>query len=158
MSSSGEGALVPAGSAFAPGSGSTFTEAWIRRVADVDEATLSSLMRLLVQLRRLKHGLATLGFVIGALMFGRLNLDDPVYALLIHGTLAAIVGFPTLAIGTLTVRRLFLKEASRLGLSKSTALLVLTRAERRARFLRPLQGTEGRIRILTRAVRSWDEA
>lgn len=160
ISLEGGGALlaIPANTAFAPGSGSTFTEAWIRRVCEVDDATLSSLMRLLVQLRRMKHALAAVGFFGGALMFGKLGIADPLYAALIYGTLAAVTGLPTLAVGTLAVRRLFLKEARRLGLSRSTALLVLTRAERKARFLHPMQRTETRVAKLMRAVRAWEEA
>lgn len=157
LGAGGETILVPAGSAFAPGAGSTFTEAWVRRVCEVDDATLSTLMRLLVQLRRLKHGLTGVASVVGALWFGRLDVADPTRAALIYGTLAAFAGFSTLAVGSLTVRRLFLREASRLGLSRSTSMLLLTRAERRARGLRPLLGTETRVHALTRAVRAWDE-
>lgn len=151
-------AYPPAASACAPGAGSTFTEAWVRRVAEVDDGTLHGMMRYLVYLRRIKLGLGVVAFAAGAAMFGHLPIQNPIYALLIHGTLACCCGVPTLAIGSLAVRRLFLKEAERLGLSRSTSLLLLTRAERRARYMRPFQTPEKAVRVLQEAVRSWDEA
>ena len=148
---------LPASSACAPGAGSTFTEAWVRRVTEVDDGTLQGMMRYLVHLRRIKHALGAGAFVAGAAMFGFLPIENPVYALLIHGTLACCCGVPTLAIGSLAVRRLFLQEAQRLGLSRSTSLLLLTRAERRARYMRPFQAPEHAVRALQEAVRAWDE-
>lgn len=143
--------------AFAPSSRGAFQEAWFRQVREVDDATMSHLMRLLLRLRRIKHVLGAVGFTAGAMAFGVLPVDLPT-AVLLHGTLAAMLGFPTLAAGTLAVRRIFLKEAQRLGLSRSTAMLLLTRAERRARFMLPGADVDERVEQLIRAVHSWDEA
>jgi hypothetical protein len=69
-----------------------------------------------------------------------------------------MVGMPTFATGTLAVRRIFLKEAQGLSLSRSTAMLLLTRAEKRARFMRPFGATDERIEQLIEAVHQWDTA
>lgn len=151
-------AALPAASPSAPGAGSTFSAAWVRSVAEVDDATLVSLLRHLIQLRRMKFGIAGLAFAMGAVMFGRLSVANPVYALLMYGTLGCVAALPALAVGGLTVRSLFLREAARLGLSRSTSLLLLTRAERRDRFVHPLQPTEPRVSRLMGAVREWDQA
>jgi hypothetical protein len=143
--------------AFAPSSRGAFLEARMRRVREVDDATMDHLLRLLLRLRRIKYGLAAVSTVAGALSFGVLPVESLVYALLLHGTLAGILGFPTFAVGTLAVRRIFLQEAQRLGLSRSTALLLLTRAERRARFMSPLHRDDKRVELLTAAVHDWDE-
>lgn len=144
--------------AFAPSSRGAFVEAVFRRVRDVDDATMSHLLRLLLRLRRIKHVLAGIGFVGGGLLFGILPVDNPIQALLLHGVLAAMVGMPTLATGTLAVRRIFLKEARRLGLSRSTAMLLLTRAERRARFMLPAADVDESVEQLIHAVHAWDQA
>jgi hypothetical protein len=158
-------ALAPLGdpdelvsTAMAPVSQSAFTEARFRRVREVDDATMAHLMRLLLRLRRIKHSLGLAGVAGGALIFGVLPIANPIYAALIYGTLAAIIGMPTFATGTLAVRRIFLKEAMRLGLSRSTAMLLLTRAEKRARWMRPFGATSQRIEQLIEAVHEWDEA
>lgn len=143
---------------FAPSSRGAFLEASYRRVREVDDATMSHLLRLLLRLRRIKHALAGLGFVGGGFLFGVISVGNPLYALMLHATLAAMVGLPTLATGTLAVRRIFLKEAQRLGLSRSTAMLLLTRAERRARFMPPVGTADERVEQLVRAVREWDRA
>lgn len=145
-------------SSFAPGSRDAFLEARYRRVREVDDATMTHLLRLLLRLRRIKHVLALVAFVGGAFVFGAIPVENPLYALLLHGTLAAMVGLPTLATGTLAVRRIFLKEARGLGLSASTAMLLLTRAERRARFLVFSTDADARVEQLLRVVRAWDEA
>lgn len=142
----------------APQSQSLFVEPWFRRVRDVDDDTLAGMLKLLVQLRRMKLALATAGAVGGALLFGLLRVENPVHALLIYGTLATFVGLPVFAGGTLAVRRLFLQEGARHGISKSATTLILTRAERRARFLSPFAREEDRIEALLRAVREPDRA
>jgi hypothetical protein len=78
--------------------------------------------------------------------------------MLMYGTLAAMVGLPVFAISSLSVRRLFLREGQRHGLSRSAAMLILTRAERRARMLAPWRGTDEKIEALLRAVRDPDTA
>lgn len=143
---------------FAPSSRGAFLDAVYRRVRDVDDATMSHLLRLLLRLRRIKHVLAGIGFVGGGLLFGVVTVDNPLYSLLLHATLATMVGLPTMAAGTLAVRRIFLKEAQRLGLSRSTAMLLLTRAERRARFMLPSADVEESVEQLIRAVHAWDQA
>lgn len=143
---------------FAPSSRGAFLDAVYRRVREVDDATMSHLLRLLLRLRRIKHVLAVAGFVGGGLLFGIVTVENPVYSLLLHATLATMVGLPTLAAGTLAVRRIFLKEAQRLGLSRSTAMLLLTRAERRARFMLPSADVDERVEQLITAVRAWDQA
>ncbi len=135
-----------------------FVEPWYRRVRDIDDDTLAGLLKLLLQLRRMKLGVAGVGAVAGGLLFGLLQIDDPLYALLIYGTLATIMGLPLFAGGSLAVRRLFLAEGRRHGLSKSASTLILTRAERRARFLSPFKSEDARIELLLQAVREPDLA
>jgi len=147
------------GSSFAPSSQGAFVEAYFRRVREVDDGVMAHLMQLLLRLRRTKHTLVVGGLVVvGGLAFGTLPVSDPLYAVMICSTLALMVGMPTFATGSLAVRRIFLKEAQRLSLSRSTAMLLLTRAERRARFMRPFWKPEERIEMLISAVRSWDTA
>lgn len=143
---------------FAAHSGAQFVEPWIRRVRDVDDHTLAGLLKTLVGLRRMKLGVSLATAVAGAFIFGTLHTDNPFYAALIYGTLATFVGMPVFAGGTLAVRRLFMKEARSQGLARSTSTLVLTRAERRARFLPPWKGEEERIDLLLQAVREPDTA
>jgi hypothetical protein len=147
-------ALTP----FAAHSGGAFVEPWMRRVRDVDDDTLAGLLKTLVALRRIKLAIAVTGAVGGALLFGLLSTQNPLHAILIHLTLATFVGMPAFAGGTLAVRRLFLRESRQHGLSLSASQLVLTRAERKARFLPPWTGEEARIEVLLRAVRDPDEA
>jgi hypothetical protein len=135
-----------------------FTEPWVRRVRDVDDHVLAGLLKTLVSLRRIKFGVTGAAAVAGALVFGFLRVDNIGYAALIYGTLAACVGMPVFAGGTLAVRRLFLREAQLHGLARSTSTLILTRAERRARFLAPWKGDEERIELLLKAVREPDTA
>ena len=148
--------LPTAASAAQPGS--AFLEPWMRRVAEVDDFTLGMLLRHLVMLRRLKRGVVLLASVAGGLLFGVLPVERAIHAALIYGTLAAIVALPSFAAATLAVRKLFLEEAARCGLSRSTATLVLTRAERRARFVSPLASAEERLLQLQQAVRDPDVA
>jgi len=115
-------------------------------------------VRTLVQLRRIKFGLTGVGFVGGAFVFGVLPLQSWVHMALIYGTLSLLVGMPVMATSTLAVRRLFLKEGQRQGLSRSAAMLVLTRAERQARHLRPFLSFEAKVERLKEAVRDWDRA
>lgn len=143
---------------FAAHSGGQFVEPWMRRVRDVDDDTLAGLLKNLIALRRLKFGVAGLAAVAGAFLFGVLRVDDAVYALLIYGTLAGVFGMPVFAGGTLAVRRLFLKEAQRQGLARSTSTLVLTRAERRARFMPFWKNDDEKIELLLKAVRDPDTA
>lgn len=145
-------------SSSAPRAGSTFVEPWVRRVREVDDATLGALMRFLLALRRIKLGVAGLASIAGASLFGVLPVDNALYATLLYGTLAATTGLPAAAIGGLAVRRLFLREARRYGLSTSTALLLLTRGERRARHLVPRLSLDGHLEPVCHAVRAWDEA
>lgn len=130
----------------------------MRRVRDVDDDTLAGLLKTLVSLRRLKLAVAGGAAALGALVFGFMQIDNALYAALIYGTLAACVGLPVFATGSLAVRRLFLQEAQRQGLAHSTSTLVLTRAERRARFLAPWKGEDEKIELLLRAVRDPDMA
>lgn len=141
---------------FAAHSGGQFIEPWMRRVRDVDDDTLAGLLRILVGLRRLKFGVAGAAAAMGALLFGVLRVESAAYALLIYGTLAAVFGVPMFAGSTLAVRRLFLQEAQRHGLARSTSTLVLTRAERRARFLPFWKGDDEKIELLLKAVRDPD--
>ena len=143
---------------FAAHSGGQFVEPWIRRVRDVDDHTLAGLLKTLVGLRRIKVAVTAVAAVAGAFVFGALHVDNPFYAALIYGTLATFVGMPVFAGGTLAVRRLFMKEARSQGLARSTSMLILTRAERRARFLPPWKGEEERIDVLLQAVRDADTA
>jgi hypothetical protein len=142
---------------FAAHSGAQFVEPWARRVRDVDDDTLAGLLKTLVGLRRLKFGVTGACAAAGALVFGLVK-TGLVEALLIHGTLAAFVALPVFAGGSLAVRRLFLREARRHGLSKSASMLVLTRAERRARCLLPWRRDEQKVELLLRAVREPDIA
>lgn len=135
-----------------------FTEPWVRRVRDVDDHVLAGLLKTLVSLRRIKFGVTGAAAVAGALVFGFLRFDNIGYAALIYGTLAACVSMPVFAGGTLAVRRLFLREAQHHGLARSTSTLILTRAERRARFLAPWKDEEERIELLLKAVREPDTA
>ena len=143
---------------FAAHSGSQFVDPWVRRVRDVDEDVLAGLLKTLLGLRRIKLGVSAASAIAGAFIFGVLRLDNPYYAALIYGTLAAFVSMPVFAGGTLAVRRLFLREAQSHGLARSTSTLILTRAERRARFLPPWRGEEERLALLAKAVREPDEA
>jgi hypothetical protein len=150
-SDSSEGGLVPFRN-------SQFTEPWVRRVRDVDDHVLAGLLKTLVSLRRIKFGISAMAALAGACVFGFLHVENIAYAALIYGTLAACVGMPVFAGGTLAVRRMFLREAQNHGLAKSTSTLILTRAERRARFLPPWKGEDERIDTLLRAVREPDTA
>lgn len=143
---------------FAVHSGGQFVEPWMRRVRDVDDDTLAGLLKTLVGLRRLKLAVAGLAATGGALLFGVLDLENVGYAALIYGTLAGVFGLPVFAGGSLAVRRLFLQEAQRQGLARSTSTLVLTRAERRARFLPFWKPEDEKIELLLRAVRDPDVA
>lgn len=138
--------------------GGRFTEPWMRRVRDVDDDTLADLLKTLVMLRRLKLAVAAAAALAGALVWGFMDIENPLYAVLVYGTLATCVGLPVFASGSLAVRRLFLQEARRQGLARSTSTLVLTRAERRARFLSPWQSAEAKIELLLQAVRDPDRA
>lgn len=138
---------------FAPHSQGQFVEPWLRRVREVDDDTARSLLRQLQLLRRFRNLATAFAAVGGSLVFGVINHE---YGLLIHATLAAFAALPVFAGGSLAIRRLFLQEARRLGVSKSAALLVLTRAERRERLLAPWLGTDDRIERLLQAVRDPD--
>lgn len=143
---------------FAANSGAAFAEPWVRRVRDVDDDTLAGLLRTLMGLRRLKIAVAVGGCVLGAGVFGQLGAPSLVYAILIYGTLAAAVGMPIFAISSLSVRRLFMREGQRHGLSASAAMLILTRAERRARLLAPWKSSDEKLELLLQAVRDPDTA
>ena len=149
-----DGRMLPT----APGPRGAFVDPWFRRVCEVDAGTLEELVRDLVHLRRIKFGIATLMFVGGACMFGGLQVDNLAYRALIHGTLACIVGMPALATGSLAVRHLFLKAAGRHGLSRTSSMLILTRAERTARHLPPLLGIDDLVQRICEEVRDWDKA
>jgi hypothetical protein len=152
-------ALAPAKeTSFAPQSNATFVEPWLRRVRDVDDDTLAGLLHQLISLRRLRNGVAAVCCAVGMSVFGVLQGLPTVYMLLVYAVLAVTVGFPVFAIGSLSVRRLFLREAQAQGLSRAAAMLVLTRAERRARLLAPWKGTETKVTDLMKAVRDPDEA
>lgn len=142
---------------FVPTSNTTFREPWLRRVRDVDDDTLAGLLQQLLGLRRLRNAVATVCSVLGVLAFGALNTGG-LYQLLMYGILAVSVGMPVFAVGSLSVRRLFLREAQQQGLSTAASMLVLTRAERRARWLLPLQPQEKSIAALMHAVRDPDTA
>lgn len=144
-------------SSFAPQSNSTFIEPWMRRVRDVDDDTLAGLLQQLVQLRRLRNVVATVCCVLGLAAFGALSTSG-LYLALIYSVLAFSVGMPVFAIGSLSVRRLFLREAAQQGLSRAASMLVLTRAERRARWMSPVSSTETKITALMQAVRDPDTA
>ena len=149
-------ALVRA-SAAAPTSNQRFSEPWLRRVRDVDDDTLAGLLSQLIGLRRLRNAVAVLCCAVGMGVFGQLRIDG-LYAVLIYAVLAAMVGMPVFAIGSLSVRRLFLREAGAQGLSRAAAMLVLTRAERRARLMSPWQREEAKVQALLQAVRDPDTA
>jgi hypothetical protein len=140
-----------------PHSLQAFSEPWLRRVRDVDDDTLAGLLQQLLSLRRLRNVVAIGCSVLGMGVFGALRMDT-VYALLAYVVLATTVGLPVFAVGSLSVRRLFLREARRNGLSPAASMLVLTRAERRARFLAPWSGADDKVHALLRAVRDPDEA
>jgi hypothetical protein len=148
---------LAAETSFASHSSAQFREPWLRRVRDVDDDTVAGLLQQLLQLRRLRNAVAAGCSVAGMGVFGLLDVAG-LYALLIYGTLAATVGMPVFAVGSLSVRRLFLRESERQGLSNSAAMLVLTRAERRARFLAPWRSDEQKIAALLAAVREPDTA
>jgi uncharacterized membrane protein len=146
---------APVPEPFAAHSQGQFVEPWLRRVRDVDDDTLAGLLKTLVGLRRLRFGATTLAAIGGALVFGVLHTR---YALLIHCTLGAFTGLIVFAGSTLAIMRLFLKEARRTGLSTSAAVLVLTRAQRRARLLAPWRGDDAAVERLLTAVRDPDVA
>jgi hypothetical protein len=150
-------ALVPEPTSFAALSGGQFQEPWLRRVRDVDDDTVAGLLQQLLSLRRLRNSVAAVACGTGVGIFGFLQVDG-VYALLIYGTLAAALGMPVFAIGSLSVRRLFLRESLAQGLSPAASMLVLTRAERRARFLAPWRNDDEKIAALLAAVREPDTA
>ncbi|MDP2341313.1 MAG: hypothetical protein Q8O67_10160 [Deltaproteobacteria bacterium] len=141
----------------APQSQGQFVEPWHRRVREVDDDTVAGLLQQLVLLRRLRNLVAVGCCLAGMAVFGFLEVHG-LYAALIYGVLALMVGMPVFAVGSLSVRRLFLKEARRQGLSTSAAVLVLTRAERRARTLAPWRGEDKKIDELLKAVRDPDTA
>jgi hypothetical protein len=153
-----DAAMVRQQTSFAPQSNSTFVEPWMRRVRDVDDDTLAGLLTQLMSLRRLRNIVAALCCGAGLLTFGIIGSVSALYAILIYATLAAAVGFPVFAIGSLSVRRLFMREAQAQGLSRAAAMLVLTRAERRARLLSPVAPHEEKVEALMKAVRDPDEA
>ncbi|MCC7072783.1 MAG: hypothetical protein IT383_15760 [Deltaproteobacteria bacterium] len=146
---------VPLPDPFAPGQKGRFVEPWLIRVRDVDDHTLTGLLKTLVQLRRIRNVATAAAALGGSLVFGL--LESP-YALLIHATLAAFTALPVFAMGSLAIMRLFLKDARRSGLSKSAGVLVLTRAQRRARTLAPWQGEDAAVELLRKAVRDPDTA
>lgn len=150
-------ALMRATTSFAPSSNTAFREPWLRRVRDVDDDTLAGLLQQLLGLRRLRNAVATVCSVLGMVVFGALNTNG-LYQALLYGILAFSVGMPVFAVGSLSVRRLFLREAAQQGLSRAASMLVLTRAERRARWLLPLQAQEQAIAALMHAVRDPDTA
>ncbi|HEY1098020.1 MAG TPA: hypothetical protein VGF99_03790 [Myxococcota bacterium] len=148
---------LAASSSFASTSEAKFIEPWLRRVRDVDDDTLAGLMQQLLALRRMRNVVATICCGVGIAAFGALHTSG-LYLLLIYAVLAFAVGMPVFAIGSLSVRRLFLREAGQQGLSKAASMLVLTRAERRARWLSPASSTETKIDELMKAVRDPDTA
>lgn len=146
---------VPLPDPFAAGSKGQFVEPWQQRVRDVDDDTLAGLLKTLVQLRRIRAGATVLAALCGSLVFG--VLDTP-YALIIHATLAAFTALPVFSVGTLAIMRLFLKETQRSGLSQSAGVLILTRAQRRARLLAPWKADDAAVEVLSKAVRDPDTA
>jgi hypothetical protein len=142
---------------FAAQSQGQFIEPWHRRVRDIDDLTIAGLLQQLIVLRRMRNVVAVLCCVAGMGVFGALQIGG-LYAVLIYGILAGMVGMPVFAIGTLSVRRLFLREARDQGLSLSAGVLVLTRAEREARFMSPFLSTETKVDRLLKAVREPDTA
>lgn len=146
---------VPLPDPFAAGSKGQFLEPWLVRVRDVDDHTMNGLLKTLLQLRRIRNVATALAAVGGALVFGVL---DSRYALILHATLAAFTALPVFAVGSLAIMRLFLKDARRSGLSRSAGVLVLTRAQRRARTLPPWKGEDAAVELLRKAVRDPDTA
>lgn len=146
---------VPVPQPFAAHSQGQFVEPWLRRVRDVDDDTLASLLKTLVGLRRLRLGATAFAALAGSLVFGL--LDTP-YAVIIHATLAAFTALPVFSVGSLAIMRLFMKEARRAGLSRSAGVLVLTRAQRRARLLAPWRSEDALVEMLRKAVRDPDVA
>ena len=140
---------------FAAGSKGQFVEPWLVRVRHVDDDSLAALLKTLVQLRRIRAGATVAAAICGALVFG--VLDTP-YALIIHATLAAFTALPVFSVGTLAIMRLFLKETQRSGLSRSAGVLILPRAQRRARLLAPWRGDDAAVEELLKAVRDPDTA
>jgi hypothetical protein len=145
------------GSASAPMSLSQFVEPWHLRVRDVDDATMTSLLRSLAELLRTKYALTSVSAVVGASLFGALPVDL-VYALMMHVVLACMAAFPTHGIATLIVRGMFLREARKSGLSGSAAMLLMVRAERRARSLRVWTPLDTAVVAMHDAVRDMDRA
>jgi hypothetical protein len=148
---------TPATTSAASQSEQQFVEPWLRRVRDVDDDTVAGLLQQLLSLRRLRNAVTIASCTAGMSVFGHLRVDG-LYALLMYGTLAAMVGMPVFAVGSLSVRRLFLRESTRQGLSPSAAMLVFTRAERRARLLAPWQSSDHKVAALLVAVREPDTA
>ncbi len=146
---------VPLPDPFAAGSKGQFVEPWLVRVRDVDDDTLTGLLKALLLLRRIRNIATAAAAAAGALVFGL--LDTP-YALIIHATLAAFTALPVFSVGSLAVMRLFLQDARRSGLSRSAGVLVLTRAQRRARTLPPWKGEDAALEALRKAVRDPDTA
>ena len=142
-------------SAAAPAA-SRYAQAWFQRVREVDDGTVALLCRSLVQMRHIKRALSAAGFVAGAFIFGAPNLEHGIYSLLIYGTLSCAIGFPVMAASTLAVRLRLIAEAKRHGLTTSAALLLMTRAERRARHLSWMLGTDDATAALVEAVREPD--
>ena len=130
----------------------------MRRVREVDDDTLDALLDELLQLRRTKAVFTGAFFIGGAFITGVPNFSHGLVSLLVYGTLACAMGLPAMAVGSLSVRRLFLRSAQRSGLSKSAAMLAFTRAERRARTLRPFSRREDARKLLHDAVRDPDRA
>jgi hypothetical protein len=145
------------GSASAPMSLTQFVEPWHLRVRDVDDATMTSLLRSLAELNRTKYALTTVAAVVGASVFGVLPVPLG-YALMMHVVLACMAAFPTHGIATLIVRGMFLREAKKSGLSGSAAMLLLVRAERRARTLRMWNSLDTSVVAMRDAVRDMDRA
>ncbi len=144
--------------AFSAGTMTAYSEPWLKRVRDVDDDTLDPLLRFLVALRRIRGTVTLTALVGGALAFGIPRIDASLAALMIYGTLALTFAMPVHAVGALGVRRLFLREARRHGLSRSASLLLLTRAERRARHLFPILPMATVTAKLREAVRDPDRA
>jgi len=134
-----------------------FVEPWHLRVRDVDDGTMTSLLRTLAELRRTKMALTAASAFVGAGFFGVLPVDI-VYALMMHVVLACMAALPTHGIATLVVRGMFLREARRNGLSASASMLLMVRAERRARGLRFFTPIDTAVVEMRDAVRDMDRA
>jgi len=139
-------------------SNAAFVEPWVRRVRDIDDDTLAGLLQQLIALRRLRNVVAAVACTFGMSIFGVIGTVPVGYLVLMYAVLAVSVGFPVFAVGSLSVRRLFLREAEGQGLSKAASMLVLTRAERRARLLAPWRSNDAKIAALIDAVRDPDRA